>query len=210
MARSKKCSLTCPSARIIDDLAELCHVEDTAALAYFFFDFSTPAKQSHEDALRSIVMQLARQSSMAWQILTEATEYFEGIHQMYETAWNVSASFLLKILDRYLLAYSRVYFVLDALDESTGQEDVLGFVQDLIERRSCRISILITSRQQRNIQQTLENVASEVVPVEAETIDQDIRLHIQKRLNSNQRFQRWPASLRQEIEVSLIKGALGM
>ena len=160
--------------------------------------------------MRSIVLQLSGQSSTAWQILIDSTEYFEGIWQNIETTWTVSVSFLLKILDRYLLAYNKIYLVLDALDESIDQEIALDFIMDLLARKPGRVNILISSRQERNIQQVLENSATVIVAVTAETVDYDIRLHIQKRLSHDQRLQRWPETLRSDIEVSLIKGSLGM
>lgn len=180
------------------------------ALAYFFFDFSIPTKQTYESALRSIILQLSSQSSVAWQILVESTQYFEGIRQREETAWSVSASLLLKILARFLLAYNQVYIVLDALDEAIDQEDVLAFILDLQKGKDRKLNILVTSRQERNIQLALENAATDVVAVTAEAVEEDIRQHIQKRLSQDRRLQKWPESLRMDIEVSLTKDAKGM
>lgn len=180
------------------------------ALAYFFFDFSIPTKQTYESALRSIILQLSSQSSVAWQILVESAQYFEGHRQREETAWNVSASLLLKILARFLLAYNQVYIVLDALDETIDQEDVLAFILDLQKGKDRKLNIVVTSRQERNIQLALENAATDVVAVTAEAVEEDIRQHIQKRLSQDRRLQKWPESLRMDIEVSLTKDAKGM
>ena len=127
-----------------------------------------------------------------------------------ETAWTVSDNFLLNMLDRYLLVYNKIYLVLDALDESTDQDHTLQFVVNLLGRQPARVSVLITSRQKRNIEQALENAATEVVAITAEATDYDIRLHIQKKLGEDQRFQKWPEALRSDIEASLTEGALGM
>jgi len=143
-------------------------------------------------------------------MLFESIEYFEGIHQKYETSWSLSANFLLKILHRYLLTYENIYLVLDALDESADQSTVSGFALDLCAQSPGRIKILVTSRMERDIQQILEPAASEIMAITPEVLEHDIRLHIQKLLSHDRRLRKWPETLRREIEMSLIQGGFGM
>jgi len=143
-------------------------------------------------------------------MLVESAEYFEGVSQYEEMTWNVSASFLLKVLDKFLLIYSKIYLVLDALDEAVDQESIVAFVLDLHKRNSGVINIAITSRQERTIQQALETSTNETMILTAENVDQDIRDHIQKRLTRHKRIQNWPEAPRKDIEATLAEGASGM
>lgn len=117
-------------------------MEETIALAYFFFDFSALNKQTYKNALRSIIIQLSSQSSRAWQILIDLTEYFEPNGLRLGTIWTVSVNFLQMILEKYLLAYDKIYFVFDALDEFVDQEIALEFIVNLLARSHERANIL--------------------------------------------------------------------
>jgi len=122
----------------------------------------------------------------------------------------VSVSFLLKLLDKFLLIYSKIYLVIDALDEAVDHESFVAFILDLHKRNSGIINIAITSRQERTIQQALETSTTETMMLTAENVDQDIRHHIRKRLTRHKRIQKWPENIRKDIEATLVEGASGM
>lgn len=158
-------------------------------------------------------MQLSVQSSAAWQILVQSARWVAGIDGNQDSSaptWTVSVNFLLNMLDRFLLVYNKIYLVIDAMDESTEQDRALQFAVNLLARQSARVSILITSRRERSIEQALDNAATQVVPITAKVTGSDIRLHIQRKLGEDPRFQKWPEALRTDIEASLTTDASGM
>jgi hypothetical protein len=155
-------------------------------------------------------MQISVQSSAAWNILTEFSEFFEGQSQYDESNWIVSTNFLLNLLERYFIFYGKIYLVIDALDESTNQDTVLEFLLDLLAHQPGRINIIITSRQERNIQQSLEASTAAIIAVTADKVDHDVKLHIQKRIALERGLQKFPHALRDEIEQSLSIKASGM
>ncbi|RBQ98250.1 hypothetical protein FVER53590_13571 [Fusarium verticillioides] len=150
--------------------------------------------------LRWVITQLSRQAD----VISTLT------HDLYRRGGEPSTPELLDTLEQILQVFSRVYIVIDAVDESDPREELLEVIQTLVtDQRLCNVQILVTSREYIDIERVMENI-SVSVPMANELVEQDIRLHVQSILRSNRKFRCWPNDLLVEAENAISTKAKGM
>ena len=70
---------------------------------------------------------------------------------------------------------------------------------------------MVTSRKERDIESSLENLAHDIIPLQNAIVNDYIRKYIRHRMSANRRLKRWHDSeVQAEIEVSIMQGAHGM
>lgn len=206
------CGKTFLSSTVIDDLRD---PSSPAHLAYFYFDFNDSRKSTVENLLRSLLHQLYRKSEETkkcvqalWAACTR--ESHKGCQptsaQMYDA--------LVQVVARL----GQVCIVIDALDESTRQgtftTGTLLFIKRLKHDTAESARILVTSRAEQDIQDSLSSWAREVdmIPLEHSLVQQDIESYIHHELRHGGRFNRWKSrlDLLDLVQSSLMAKANGM
>lgn len=102
------------------------------------------------------------------------------------------------------------YIILDALDESTEREDLMEVLSEFMKNQVDRLHLLMTSRKERQLEETLGVIVTRKVPIQTLNVDADIALHVRRCLDVDKRLSNWPGPIRKEIEVALTEGAQGM
>ncbi|KAF2845553.1 hypothetical protein T440DRAFT_460188 [Plenodomus tracheiphilus IPT5] len=196
------------SAIAVQDVLKSCHDGTSEAVAYFYFDFNDAKTQDNELMLRSIVCQLSYQSA---DVLARLERWLES-HEHGQRRPSVTE--LLDMLREIVQNFSHVYVVLDALDESNRRPQLLNILGVLAEGHLDRLHLLVTSRRERDIETSLENIVRREnrIGLETDMVDADIRNYVQQRLSDDTALSKWAKDivLRQEIEAALIKGSRGM
>jgi hypothetical protein len=107
-----------------------------------------------------------------------------------------------------------VYLVLDALDECPARHDLLAWIRTIANLTDPKIHLLVTSRKEPDIDTVLgfDDVIDQVVAVQAEIIDADIRAYIIDTLRTDVSFKRWERheDVQQMIRDSLFEKSNGM
>jgi hypothetical protein len=128
-----------------------------------------------------------------------------------------------KTLENILLdtihGFSRVYVILDALDECPNENDERGKLLDslgrIINKGSPNLHFLCTSRRISDIDAALEPMTSSPsnitidLSARKEAVDRDIGLHIDNTFDTIP-FKSWPSDIKAEAKVALIEKADGM
>jgi septal ring factor EnvC (AmiA/AmiB activator) len=128
---------------------------------------------------------------------------------MYEEGGYPQASRLVDVLAAVSENFSRVYIVIDALDESAKREKLLAVLLQILENKMLdHIQLLVTSRKELDIERALLAVA-ESLSLSNHYVDKDIRTYIKSRLQNDSKYYRWPNVLKAETETALVKGAKG-
>lgn len=186
---------------------------DGGLLVHFYFHF-----QGQNDVnymLRSFLMQL----------MDSPNETFPQIEQLFESnrgngARQPSRRELLETLRLALTAKSKVFVVLDALDECNSVEgEHLG--EALAQMHEWNLEgahFLITSRQGGLANSALRNLVSSQnqMPVRQKEVDVDIRVWVEHELSMSrtlgQKLSGWdePDSLKARIQERLLQNASGM
>jgi len=172
--------------------------------AYFFFDFNDLEKQKSNPMLKSLVSQFCQQLHN----LPPALELLWSSCHLGQA--QPSTDQLLDVLQS--MTESRTSFiVLDALDECSDRAELLSILESISGWKNARLHVLVTSRKERDIEETLENIVckADMVPLEATVVDNDIRTYVRYRLSTDKGLKKWKKESA-EIESALMDGAKGM
>ncbi|KAK2786337.1 hypothetical protein FQN53_006705 [Emmonsiellopsis sp. PD_33] len=199
------CGKTVLSSTIIDHLDQ---ESDGFVVLNFFFDFNDSKKQSLENLVRSLVIQLYSKCKNSRAEL-EALEKSCGIHQQQPAFESLFGVFL-----EMVNSAGKVQIVIDALDECEKREDLLSWIETFTSSSPKELRLLLTSRKEQDIESQLMFWLDpeSVVPIQQDSVNPDIRAYVRDRLQRDRGFARWNAqpSVRDEIEAELMEKADGM
>ena len=128
-------------------------------MSYFYFDFRDANKQSFEDLVRSLLIQLAACSDPRCDILSCLYDsHNKGTKQPSDDLLTQCLKHMLSIPNQ-----RQIYVVIDALDEcpdSSGipspRERVLQLLKELVELHLPNLHICVTSRPEIDIREVLD------------------------------------------------------
>jgi hypothetical protein len=112
------------------------------AIAYFYFDFRDRGKQSHEHLLRSLVTLFSAQCPST----PKALERLYSSNQ--DGRWKPTVNALVTTLGDILRSFQQAYIVVDALDECTDREELLGLIEDIVNWKIDTLHILVTNQKE--------------------------------------------------------------
>ena len=177
------------------------------AVAYFYFDFRNTECQ-HEGMLRSLINQLAvRCTNQSNPLKSLYSSCGDGARQpkLYE---------LKQTLQNLVQGFDDTFVILDALDEFKKREDLLDNIQQIIKWQPGGLRILVTSRREWDIRQTLDPLLNEnqSIDIQSEVVDRDIRVYVREILQTAKGLSRWrnKPEVQDEIEKALTENANGM
>ncbi|KAK2776656.1 nacht and ankyrin domain protein [Colletotrichum kahawae] len=190
---------------IIDSLDN----DETSRTIRFFFDFNDTRKQTLDSLVRSLVWQLSR--------IEEGT--MSELNKLYEACdkgrnqpdiYNLS-----RCLQSMMQLLPRINVVVDAMDECTTRNDLLCWMEDLVNRPSLTaVKLIVTGRPESDLLQRLCSLfgAYNCISLDKQAIDKDISSYVNARLGWDPRFtsKRIPQDLIDQICLRVGHGADGM
>jgi hypothetical protein len=140
----------------------------------------------------------------------DCLQRLEKLHRKCEYGEQQPAEAELRLLLKGVMASIEYkYIILDALDECTDREDLLTFLNDLVNTKQQSIHILATSRRVRDIEEQLNPIPTQNINIQSTVVDKDIRLYVRDRLTTDPKLKRWPPAMH-EISAVMMKKAGGM
>ncbi|KAL8663004.1 MAG: hypothetical protein Q9202_004234 [Teloschistes flavicans] len=193
------------STNVIQDLLFECKKDSCKALAYFYFTFNDPKKQTCEGMLRSLVQQLSSQSA-------DSMKHGENLYRSYgEGSSQPTNLSLLKTLQDMVECFRTVYIVLDALDESASRPELSSTIQEIHSWHSGHICLLLVSRTEEDLLMKLEPLIprENVIEIQGLLVNEDMSTYIRQRLSQDDHLRRWRRSPEriEEIESQLLHKA---
>ncbi|KAI9737778.1 MAG: hypothetical protein M1834_009146 [Cirrosporium novae-zelandiae] len=203
------CGKSILCSTVIEDVKQLCQAEESKTFTYFYFDFTNPKMGIVTNFLRSIIAQLAGRKK----VLPESVRNL--YHEYIQSRQGPDKGTLVTIVASIIESFESCYIILDALDECGSVENrkyVLDVLRTVLMMKAAEkhVHMLATSQKELDIQKDLEPVVSAQILMDAAKVDEDIRLHIHKQLDENDRLKRHPNSIKKEIIRSLVQKAHGM
>lgn len=199
------CGKTVLSTTILDHLEEM----GAHLTLRFFFDFSDTRKQTLEDLLRSLAIQLHHTGIEAAKALDRLfTSSDDGRRQP-----GVSA--LSACVDSMLQSSSDSAVVLDALDESTTRDKLLSWIGRLSSSPNAkRIKLIVTGRPEAEFQHEIPRLFGEnnCKLLSKEAVNADISSFVDYELHQRPDFKdkKIPHDLLNQIRSQVGDGADGM
>ena len=185
-----------------------------ASLAFFYCDFREDEKRDLRGLLSSVLAQLCHQSEFYSQILSKLySEHANGFQ-------NPSDDELIQCLKNILEVQGQapVYLIVDGLDECSNtpdmpspRENILKFLEDLVESKYLNLRICVTSRPEIDIKVALEPLAFRCVSLHDEREQRkDIESYIRSIVNTDTKMRRWTAVDKELVIDVLIEKSDGM
>ncbi|CAI0652652.1 unnamed protein product [Colletotrichum noveboracense] len=156
--------------------------------AFFFFAFDDTGKQDASALLRALILQLSGQQG--------SISPSSHLSCLYDSCRNSVPrnQALLDCLRRISRSFKHTYIIIDALDESPRNEhrqDVLDVLTTMRGWAEPTIHLLVTSRDEVDIRDTLDPSRDESVAVRNEASNKDIALYITQSLQNKPQLRKW-------------------
>jgi hypothetical protein len=183
-------------------------------MAYFYFDFRDAEKQHIRGLLSSLVFQLSAKSDPCYKILSRL--YSDHAGGAEEPSEDVLSECLVEMLK--VPGQPARYIIIDALDECpnisgmpTAREQVLEFLEHLVELNLPNVHICASSRPEIDIRNTLEPLGPFRMSLHDERGQkEDISSYINAVVHADQRMRRWRNGDKQLVIDTLSDKADGM
>lgn len=199
------CGKTILSTVMIFSLMEDVVKKADTTLAYFFFDFAKQSTQGRGDhLLRSLLAQIVAQKPICNNVLQKLFEDCAGFRKPNQNE-------LVDALAEAIRQLSKVYVVIDALDECKDHEDSLRVIRTLkdLDKRLPNLSMVVTGRPEPDLVGKLPEFVGHELAIEKNLVDGDIALYIQRRFESGY-MNVWPEDIKTVVEQGLLSKAKGM
>lgn len=170
--------------------------------AYYYFDFTDEKKQTTAGFLRSTLVQLSRRDTRCFGIIKELYDANDcGKDEPSEKS-------LMSALLRILESPQKIYLIVDALDECTHREILLNVLSQIFNK-SLAVNIFVMSRDEADLESTLNSLATSKIAIQNALVDDDIKLYLQSQLLADSQLKKFPASVKDRIK-KLADSADGM
>jgi len=198
------CGKTVLCSTAIEDIRVRCDNKTNVGYAVFYFSFSDNRKQSFEDLLLSLVVQLG------WK-----EPGLSMLQRAYETPNRSLPALdnLEKILFTCLKSYDELFLFTDALDECPEVDDarqrMLAFLA-VISREAPSVRIFATSRELADVRKSMEALGAALLSIATHSVDADIQKYVSTQLSINHRMSRLDPTTKTIIEETISTKADGM
>ena len=185
-----------------------------ASLAMFYHDFREDQKKDLRGLLSSVLVQLCHQSESYCAILSKLySENANGSQHPSDRALVCCFNNMVNLPQQ-----APIFLIVDALDECPNthslpspREEVLSFIQDLVDSRSPNLRICITSRPEFDIRDVLEPLMFRRISLHDERGQmEDIENFIKSIVNTDIAMRRWRPEDKQLVIDVLTRRSSGM
>ncbi|KAK2745548.1 hypothetical protein FQN57_003673 [Myotisia sp. PD_48] len=173
-------------------------------IAFFYFSFTDEMKQDESAMLRTLLLQLAGQVQDGYSDLERLkTKCHSGMPLVMD---------LVGYFQYMARRFHNVYILIDALDECpryAQREKVLEIIKIMRNWEFPGLHLLVTSRDEIDIRESLKPADEEEVSMKNTEIDRDIENFISGRLNTDSTLRKWKPH-HDKIQKSLAERAHGV
>jgi hypothetical protein len=138
------------------------------------------------------------------------------LHSLYDQCGRAGIQPSLESLHSTLLlvldGFRDAYVIVDALDESADRVKLLNWIREITRWKVGKLHLLLTSRQERDIEVKLQPLEPVSICLEGEGVDLDIATYLDRMLQDNEEPAAWNEDehIRDRVKTSLLTGAQGM
>lgn len=188
-------------AYLIEQVGEECgNRRDKNTTYVYYYCYHGHNQDETDHLLRWVISQLCRQLNAIPEL----------VHEQFRNNRQPTYQNLLMCLVCLLEHFETVFLMIDALDESQSRENLVRSLKQLLsENRFQKLQILATSREYHEIETTMEQIATRI-SMSNDFVQADISQFIQEYTTREPKFQKWPTTLRDEVQDQLSEGAKGM
>lgn len=185
---------------VVDDLVARFQDDPTTSIAYIYCNFRRKDEQKINDLLISLLKQLAQHQAS----LPRSVQDLYDQHKKKQTLPSLEDT--CRVLHSVAAMYSRVFIIVDALDECQVSEGCRsGFLSEIFTlQQKCKVNIFATSRFVLEITEQFSRHAS----LDVRAHDEDVRKYLEGRILRSGR--KVLETCREEIITKIIEAVGGM
>ena len=195
------------SSTIIDEIMRTCSPTLDLYVAYYFFDFNDPAKQTVEGLLRCLIFQLA----VSTDVVPKELEQLYAVHHKDRGSPTQPT---IKEWTSLLLALLRCrqvfHIVIDALDECLEEGLLYDTIKSLLNRSTNSIRWLFTRRASEEVAVNLGVVGIKSICIEATAVDHDIARYLHATLENEPKLRSFSGKAKSLITSEIETKSRGM
>ena len=185
---------------LIEQIKERCEMLTEKHACIYYYCYHAHNQDETKPLLQWILCQLCRRAEYIPKLL----------RRWFNNGEKPDIVDMLKAVEAVLERYEVVYLMIDALDESKEQENLLRVLQDIAtEPEFEKLHVIVSSREIIDIERILVRFSTPI-SMNNEFVREDIKTLVHSMLQSRTQFQRWPNQLLEEVEDALSEGASGM
>jgi Cdc6-like AAA superfamily ATPase len=192
---------TVMSSIVVDDLRKTFDDSDRIGISYLFCSYKRQNEQRSANLLASLLKQLVQERPELPNVVQDLYKEHSG-NKPRPSFDELSNTFQSVVKD----CYSRVFLVIDALDESTNASGVRDLLREIFTLQNhIRISLFATSRFIPEIEREFDGS----LRLEIRASDQDVQRYVEGHMPEQFCVQRNP-DMQEKIKTEIIKAADGM
>lgn len=176
-------------------------------IAYFYFDFNDPEKQTVEMMLRSLVFQLAVSAETIPQALRDLYSRHQAgrgiVTQPEMQEWT-------SVLRELLSMRGEFYVVIDALDECREEDFLIDSIKALVQQSVKSTRWLFTRQISEDVASSLRAADVLDIDIESVAVNRDIATYLQATLENDNKLQTFGAKAKNLIRSEIHGKAGGM
>ncbi|KYG44756.1 hypothetical protein M433DRAFT_5162, partial [Acidomyces richmondensis BFW] len=198
------CGKTILCSTAIEDMRAHCEAKTNDEYAIFYFSFSDNQKQTEENLIRSLVVQLGPKEP--------GISLLRRAHEKQDKGLS-SVGYLKEILLSSIKSFDVVFLMADALDECPENDDIRHNLLRCLAELSCQapnLRIFVTSQDVPNIRWSLEDQGYVPLPADADSVNRDINKYLSTQLSLDHRLCRLSSETKILIENTISEKADGM
>ncbi len=185
---------------IVDDLFDRFGTDQSIGTAFVYCNFKCHDEQTLEGLLSSLLKQLAQRRPLL-------PEGLKSLYSQHHGRGRPSYTELSKVLQVVASSYSRVYLLVDALDECQVSGGCRSkFISEILSSQTDTTSLLATSRFIPEIAEKFKGSPLKEICARNE----DVTRYLEDNFNQLPRFVIHDAELQNEIKASIIDTVDGM
>lgn len=186
---------------VVDDLTTVIRTDPTIGIAYIYCNFRQQNEQTIDHLLASLLKQLLENEPDPAKTMTELSNIYNK-ERKYPRLDELTAS-----LRSVTGAYSKVFIIIDALDECSNSNGCRARLLSEIFRLQTdfNVNILVTSRFTPEFEKPGKSISLEI-----RARDADVQSYVVERLSQYPMFVRSGHLLQQEIVTRIVEAASGM
>ncbi|KZP12764.1 hypothetical protein FIBSPDRAFT_1049820 [Athelia psychrophila] len=199
---SPGCGKTIICSSVIEEMVRHCKEQPSSACAYFFFDSRNSESELslHEKFVRSLILQL-------WHQLGRMPAALKDMYGDGPSHPEPSLAVLEAALQTIIGEFQHAYIIIDALDECADRRKLLRWLKDISCLRGGRLHMLLSSRRERDIEDSLIIINGlGRVSFAGGSANPDIVRFLDESLVE---LTRWDYEIRTLIRYTLLEGADG-
>jgi Cdc6-like AAA superfamily ATPase len=187
---------------VVEELTTRFQNDKSIGIAYLYLNFRRQEEQKTQDLLASLLKQLTQGQSF----LADSVKSLYDNHRDKHTRPSVDE--ISKALQAVVALYSRVFVIVDALDECRVSDGCrIGFLSEIFNlQANCQTSLFATSRFIPEIDEKFK----ESIRLEIKANDQDIQRYLDGHISQLPACVLYRTELQNEIKAEIIKTVDGM